>query len=54
MTDLSPDQIRARVAELGQWFHNMDLNGVQTAPDHFLHDYPRNKSAPSSMPFRRI
>ncbi|MFN3572880.1 MAG: TIGR04290 family methyltransferase [Phenylobacterium sp.] len=43
MTDLSADQIRARVAELGQWFHNMDLNGVQTAPDHFLHDYPRNK-----------
>ena len=37
MTDLSADQIRARVAELGQWFHNMDLNGVQTAPDHFLH-----------------
>lgn len=43
MNDLTHDTIRRRVAELGQWFHNMDLNGVQTAPDHFLHDYPRNK-----------
>ena len=43
MTDLSPDQIRRRVAELGDWFHNMDLAGVPTAPNHFLHDYPRNK-----------
>lgn len=43
MGDLSQDEIRARVEELGDWFHNMDLNGVATAPDHFLHDYPRNK-----------
>ena len=45
MADLNTEQIRARVAELGDWFHNMDLNGVQTAPDHFLHDYPANKFA---------
>lgn len=32
--------IRRRVQELGPWFHNMDLDGVQTAPDHFLGDYP--------------
>lgn len=25
---------------LGPWFHNIDLHGVQTAPDHFLGDYP--------------
>ena len=40
---LSHDQIRRRVAALGQWFHNIDLNGVQTAPDHFLGDYPAVK-----------
>jgi tRNA (mo5U34)-methyltransferase len=37
------EQIEARVAALGQWFHNMDLDGVETAPDHFLGDYPRMK-----------
>jgi len=31
------------VAELGQWFHNLDLRGVKTAPDHFLGDYPAIK-----------
>ena len=33
--------LRAEIAALGPWFHNIDLNGVQTAPDHFLGDYPR-------------
>ena len=32
-----------RVKELGPWFHNMWLEGVQTAPDHFLGDYPAVK-----------
>ena len=41
--DLSPEQIRARVAELGEWFHNMSLCGVMTAPNHFLGDYPSQK-----------
>jgi tRNA (mo5U34)-methyltransferase len=40
MTD---DQIKERIDELGRWFHNMDLGGVKTAPDHFLGDYPRYK-----------
>lgn len=40
---LSRDEIRARVAALGPWFHNLDLAGVQTAPDHFLGDYPAVK-----------
>lgn len=35
--------IGQRVAELGPWFHNMDLNGVQTAPGHFLGDFPAVK-----------
>ena len=29
--------------ELGDWFHNLDLGGVQTAPRHFLGDYPNVK-----------
>jgi tRNA (mo5U34)-methyltransferase len=40
---MNTDQIRRRVAELGQWFHNLDLGGVKTAPDHFLGDYPAVK-----------
>jgi tRNA (mo5U34)-methyltransferase len=40
---LSPETIAARVRELGPWFHNLDLKGVMTAPDHFLGDYPRVK-----------
>jgi tRNA (mo5U34)-methyltransferase len=40
---LTQEQIRERVEGLGEWFHNMDLNGVRTAPNHFLYDYPNNK-----------
>jgi tRNA (mo5U34)-methyltransferase len=43
MTALSKDQIRARAQALGDWFHNIDLDGVPTAPDHFLNDYPNVK-----------
>ena len=42
-TRFSQAEILARIEALGQWFHNIDLNGVQTAPNHFLHDYPRQK-----------
>jgi tRNA (mo5U34)-methyltransferase len=37
---LSTSEIRRRVEALGPWFHNLDLQGVPTAPDHFLGDYP--------------
>ena len=40
---LSPDEIRREAEALGPWFHNLDLNGVRTAPDHFLGDYPAVK-----------
>lgn len=40
---LSRQQIERQVARLGPWFHNLDLNGVVTAPEHFLGDYPRVK-----------
>lgn len=35
--------IQEKVHQLGKWFHNINLNGVQTAPDHFLGDYPNVK-----------
>jgi tRNA (mo5U34)-methyltransferase len=43
VTSLSRDEIERRIRELGHWFHNMELGGVQTAPGHFLGDYPRVK-----------
>jgi tRNA (mo5U34)-methyltransferase len=43
MPEMSVENIRRRVAELGQWFHNLYLRGVKTAPDHFLGDYPALK-----------
>ena len=43
MPERSADRIRRKVAALGPWFHNMELAGVQTAPDHFLGDYPSVK-----------
>jgi tRNA (mo5U34)-methyltransferase len=35
--------LEERIEALGPWFHNMNLNGVWTAPDHFLGDYPAAK-----------
>src|SRR5207247_10276353 len=32
-----------RIAELGEWFHNLDLHGISTAPHHFLGDFPNIK-----------
>jgi tRNA (mo5U34)-methyltransferase len=42
-THFSPDEIRERVEALGPWFHNLDLDGISTAPGHFLGDYPAVK-----------
>jgi tRNA (mo5U34)-methyltransferase len=39
----SREEIERRVHELGDWFQNIDLLGVQTAPAHFLGDYPTLK-----------
>lgn len=41
------EALKERIAALGPWFHNLDLGGVRTAPDHFLGDYP-------SFKFRRF
>jgi tRNA (mo5U34)-methyltransferase len=40
---MSPVDIERRVHELGDWFQNLDLCGVRTAPNHFLGDYPNFK-----------
>ena len=42
---LSDEQVKQRIGELGPWFHNMQLRGIWTAPDHFLGNYPEVKYA---------
>ncbi|CUX67952.1 putative 3-demethylubiquinone-9 3-O-methyltransferase [Agrobacterium tumefaciens str. Kerr 14] len=37
------DDLKRRLAELGPWFQNIYVQGVPTAPDHFLGDYPSFK-----------
>ncbi len=39
----SEEALRSRIAALAPWFHNIDLGGTPTAPEHFLGDYPRDK-----------
>lgn len=34
-----------RITALGPWFQNLRLRGIETAPDHFLGDYPEVKFA---------
>jgi tRNA (mo5U34)-methyltransferase len=43
MSALTKEQIQRRVTELGEWFQNVNLDGVETAPHHFLGDYPSLK-----------
>ena len=40
---MSSAAVKRRIEELGPWFHNIDLDGVSTAPDHFLGNYPYTK-----------
>jgi len=42
-TDLGRATLMREIAELGDWFHNIDLLGVPTAPHHFLGDFPNVK-----------
>lgn len=39
----NPAPLAQQIAELGDWFHNIDLMGVPTAPNHFLGDFPNVK-----------
>jgi tRNA (mo5U34)-methyltransferase len=36
-------ELSVRIADLGEWFHNINLNGIWTAPNHFLGDFPNVK-----------
>jgi tRNA (mo5U34)-methyltransferase len=45
LAELTREELQARVKALGPWFHNLELRGVQTAPEHFIPDYPRSKFA---------
>ncbi|HEU4417112.1 MAG TPA: TIGR04290 family methyltransferase [Candidatus Angelobacter sp.] len=36
-------ELTRRIEEKGEWFHNINLNGVLTAPNHFLGDFPNVK-----------
>ena len=40
---MSQEEIEERVRELGEWFQNIDLHGIPSAPNHFLGDYPAVK-----------
>lgn len=53
--------IEAEIAELAPWFHNLHLpGGIETAPDHFLGDFPAFKweaikdHLPADLSGRRI
>jgi tRNA (mo5U34)-methyltransferase len=37
------EQLAQEISALGDWFHNLDLHGVRTAPQHFLGDFPSIK-----------
>ncbi len=37
------ETLKREISELGDWFHNIDLFGVPTAPNHFLGDFPSVK-----------
>jgi tRNA (mo5U34)-methyltransferase len=37
---MTREELEGRVRALAPWFHNLDLGGVRTAPEHFLGDYP--------------
>lgn len=47
-TDFPPStperrELERTILELGEWFHNINLCGINTAPNHFLGDFPNVK-----------
>jgi tRNA (mo5U34)-methyltransferase len=36
-------EIARQIRDMGEWFHNLNLHGVPTAPNHFLGDFPNIK-----------
>jgi len=43
IADTDNVQLAQRISALGEWFHNLNLRGVPTAPQHFLGDFPSVK-----------
>ena len=43
VNEINRAALESRIQELGDWFHNLDLHGVPTAPNHFLGDFPNIK-----------
>jgi tRNA (mo5U34)-methyltransferase len=43
--DQARDGLKREIEALGPWFQNIEIDGVQTAPDHYLGDYPSFKFA---------
>ncbi|HEV7436072.1 MAG TPA: TIGR04290 family methyltransferase [Pseudorhizobium sp.] len=37
------ESLKQEIERLGPWFQNMRIGGVETAPEHFLGDYPNFK-----------
>ena len=44
-TTPSNEELRSRIDALGPWFQNLRIHGFETAPGHFLGDYPAFKYA---------
>ncbi|MEG9438936.1 TIGR04290 family methyltransferase [Edaphobacter sp. HDX4] len=44
-TAVEEHTLQQQIEALGPWFHNLRLAGIQTAPHHFLGDYPEIKFA---------
>jgi tRNA (mo5U34)-methyltransferase len=44
-TPLEQSALHTEIERLGPWFHNMKIDDVETAPQHFLGDYPAVKFA---------
>ena len=42
-TSPGSQQLAQQISALGEWFHNLNLHGVRTAPQHFLGDFPNIK-----------
>jgi tRNA (mo5U34)-methyltransferase len=42
-SNVPPEDLRQQIEALGDWFHNIDLCGIPTAPNHFLGDFPNVK-----------
>lgn len=36
-------ELLRQIRQMGEWFHNLNLHGVSTAPNHFLGDFPNIK-----------